>query len=148
MTSSPVPGHGSWGQDSWKESRPSRVPKVQIWMLSNEWLSRYEVLKNLHIKLCLSVMGTQTQTRMTTRAKNGTNVFLECYLQFKKWVKNSRVPHNISFIWKEIWKETSPYKNWQELSLEGRRRVRKFHSHDHTAFVPLAREYSVVGALH
>ena len=29
-------------------------------MLSDEWLSRY--LKNLHIKLCRSVTGMQTQT--------------------------------------------------------------------------------------
>ena len=51
MTSSPTPGHQPWGQESWNESRPSRVPMVQIWMLSDEWLSRYELLKNLHIKL-------------------------------------------------------------------------------------------------
>ena len=31
---------------------------VQIGMLTDEWLSRYDILKNLHIKLCRSVMGT------------------------------------------------------------------------------------------
>ena len=31
-------------------------------MLSDEWLSRYELLKNLHIKLCRSVTGTRTRT--------------------------------------------------------------------------------------
>ena len=36
-------------------------------MLSDEWLSRYELLKNLHIKLCRSVTGTRT-TRVTTIA--------------------------------------------------------------------------------
>ena len=30
MTSSPIPGHGPWGQKSWNKSRPSRVPMVQI----------------------------------------------------------------------------------------------------------------------
>ena len=29
-------------------------------MLSDEWLSRYELLENLKIKLCCSVMGTRT----------------------------------------------------------------------------------------
>ena len=62
MTSSPIPGHGPLCQESWNESRPSRVPMVQIWMLSDEWLSRYELLKNLHIKLCRSVIWTQTRT--------------------------------------------------------------------------------------
>ena len=36
---------------------------VQILMLSDEWLSRYELLKNLHINLCRSVAGMQTQKR-------------------------------------------------------------------------------------
>ena len=31
---------------------------VQIWMLSDKWLSRYELLKNLHIKLYYSVLWT------------------------------------------------------------------------------------------
>ena len=35
---------------------------VQICTLSDEWLSRYEVLKNLHIKLCRRVTGTRTRT--------------------------------------------------------------------------------------
>ena len=35
-------------------------------MLSDEWLSRYELLKNLHIKLCRSVTGTRTRTRTWT----------------------------------------------------------------------------------
>ena len=42
--SSPTPGHGPWGQESWNERQPSRVLMVQIWMLSDEWLSRYELL--------------------------------------------------------------------------------------------------------
>ena len=66
MTSSPTPGHQPWGHESWNESRPSRVPMVQIWMLSDEWLSRYELLKNLHIKLCHSVTGMRTRTRKRT----------------------------------------------------------------------------------
>ena len=36
------------GVTEWKP--PSRVPMVQIWMLSDEWLSRYELLKNLNLK--------------------------------------------------------------------------------------------------
>ena len=39
---------------------------VQIRMLSDEWLSRYELLKNLHIKLCRSVTGTRTWTTGVT----------------------------------------------------------------------------------
>ena len=35
-------------------------------MLSDEWLSRYEILKNLHIKLCRSVTGTRTRTTGVT----------------------------------------------------------------------------------
>ena len=62
MTSSPTPGHQPWGQVIWNESWPSRVPMVQIWMLSDEWLSRYELLENLKIKLCRSVKGTRTRT--------------------------------------------------------------------------------------
>ena len=34
-------------------------------MLSDEWLSRYELLKNLHRKLCHSVKGTRTRKRTT-----------------------------------------------------------------------------------
>ena len=41
LTSSPTPGNGPWGQESWHESRPSRLPMVQIGMLSDEWLVRY-----------------------------------------------------------------------------------------------------------
>ena len=41
LTSSPILGHGPWGQESWNESQPSRVPTVQIWMLSDQWLVRY-----------------------------------------------------------------------------------------------------------
>ena len=41
FTSSPTPGHGPWGEESWNKSRPSRVPMVQIWMLPDEWLVRY-----------------------------------------------------------------------------------------------------------
>ena len=44
LTSYPTPGHGLWGQASWNESQPYRVSMVQIWMLSDEWLSRYELL--------------------------------------------------------------------------------------------------------
>ena len=40
---------------------------VQICMFSDEWLSRYELLKNLHIKLCRRVTGTRT-TRVTAIA--------------------------------------------------------------------------------
>ena len=36
---------------------------VQIRMLSDEWLSRYELLKNLNIKLIYSVTGTGTWER-------------------------------------------------------------------------------------
>ena len=45
FTSSPTPGHGPWGQESWNESRPSRVPMVQIWKLSDERLVRYTPLE-------------------------------------------------------------------------------------------------------
>ena len=45
FTSSPTSGHEPWGQESWNESQPSSVPMVQIWVLSDEWLSRYELLK-------------------------------------------------------------------------------------------------------
>ena len=38
---------------------------VQIRMLSDEWLSRYELFENLNIKLCRSVTGTRTRTRTT-----------------------------------------------------------------------------------
>ena len=42
---------------------------VQIRMLSDEWLSRYELLENLKIKLCRRVTGTRTQpTRVTAIA--------------------------------------------------------------------------------
>ena len=51
MTSSPTPGHGPWGEESWNESRPSRVPMVQIWMLSDEWLVRYTPLELLELEL-------------------------------------------------------------------------------------------------
>ena len=50
MTSSPTTGHGPWGE-SWNESQPSRVPMVQIWMLSDEWLVRYNPLKLFNLKL-------------------------------------------------------------------------------------------------
>ena len=66
MTSSPTWGHQPWGQESWNESRPSRVPLVQIWMLSDEWLLIYELLENLEIKLCNSVTGTRTRTTGVT----------------------------------------------------------------------------------
>ena len=49
MTSNPTLGHGPWGQESWTESRPSRVPMVQIWMLSDEWLVRYTPLENVKL---------------------------------------------------------------------------------------------------
>ena len=39
---------------------------VQIRTLSDKWLSRYELLKNLHIKLCRSVTGTRTRTTGVT----------------------------------------------------------------------------------
>ena len=47
LTSSPTLGHGPWGQESWNEIRPSRVPMVQIWMFSDEWLERYTPLEKL-----------------------------------------------------------------------------------------------------
>ena len=47
LTSSPTLGHWPWGQESWNESWPSRVPMVQIWMLSDEWLVRYTLLEKL-----------------------------------------------------------------------------------------------------
>ena len=74
MTSSPTPGHQPWGQESWNESRPSRVRMVQIWTLSDEWLSRY--VKNLHIKLCRSVTGTPTWTWTQTRTTGVTAIAL------------------------------------------------------------------------
>ena len=43
-------GHGPWDQDSWNESRLSRVPMVQIWMLSDVWLSRYVKFQTLEHK--------------------------------------------------------------------------------------------------
>ena len=39
---------------------------VQIRMLSDEWLSRYECLENLEIKLCHSVTVTLTWTTGVT----------------------------------------------------------------------------------
>ena len=39
---------------------------VQIRMIFDEWLSRYELLENLNIKLCRSVMGTRTRTTGVT----------------------------------------------------------------------------------
>ena len=47
LTSGPTLGHGPWGQESWNKSRPSRVPMVQIWMFSDEWLARYIPLEKL-----------------------------------------------------------------------------------------------------
>ena len=35
-------------------------------MLSDEWLSRYELLENLNIKPCGSLTGTRTRTRTRT----------------------------------------------------------------------------------
>ena len=56
MTSSPTLGHGPWGQESWNESQPSRVPMVQIWMLYDEWLVEiyptWETCTQLCEKLC------------------------------------------------------------------------------------------------
>ena len=50
LTSSPTPGHRPWGEESWNESGPSRVPMVQIGMLSDEWLVRYTPLELLERK--------------------------------------------------------------------------------------------------
>ena len=50
MTSSPNSGHGPWGEETWNESRPSRVPMVQVWMLSDVWLVRYTPLELLACK--------------------------------------------------------------------------------------------------
>ena len=47
LTFSPTLGHGPWGHESWNKSRPSRVPMVQLRMLSNEWLLRYTPLEKL-----------------------------------------------------------------------------------------------------
>ena len=47
LTSSPTPGHEPRGQESWNESRLSRVPMFQIWMLSDEGLPRSDLEKNL-----------------------------------------------------------------------------------------------------
>ena len=44
-TSSPTPG----GMGPWNEIQSSGVPMVQVWMLSDEWLSRCELLKNVYI---------------------------------------------------------------------------------------------------
>ena len=40
LTSSPTLEHGPWGQESWIESQPSRVPIVQVWMLAEASLMR------------------------------------------------------------------------------------------------------------
>ena len=50
LTSSPIPGHGPWDQESWNESRSPRVHIVQIGMLSDEWLSRYVKFETLQHK--------------------------------------------------------------------------------------------------
>ena len=47
MTSSPTLGQGPSCQESWNESQPSRVPMVQIWMLSSEWFMRYTPLEKI-----------------------------------------------------------------------------------------------------
>ena len=43
----PQPGVRTLGQESWNKSQPFRVPMVQIWMLSDEWLVRYTTLELL-----------------------------------------------------------------------------------------------------
>ena len=47
-------------------------------MLSDEWLSRYELLENLNIKLCRSVTGTRTRDGPYRRAKNGIKMINFC----------------------------------------------------------------------
>ena len=59
MTFSTIPGHESWGQNSWHGSRSSKVPMVQIWMLFDEWdwwdiphlrnVNSTNVMTNIHI---------------------------------------------------------------------------------------------------
>ena len=72
MTSSPIPGHGPWGEESWNETRPSRVPMVQIWMLSDEWLVRYTPLECLNVKLW-SNSTNGTEVRMNKQTNERTN---------------------------------------------------------------------------
>ena len=73
LTSSPTLGHGPWGQESWNESRPSRVPMVQIWMFSDEWLARYtplEKLKRKPAKKSTNAMeGSRTNEHMNGRTE-------------------------------------------------------------------------------
>ena len=63
LASNPTLGHGPWGQESWKKSLPSRVPTFQIWIFSVQWLPRYELLKNLHLKLTQCDADANTDNR-------------------------------------------------------------------------------------
>ena len=67
LTSSPTLGHGPRRPKSWNESRHSKIPMVWIWMFSDTRLLRYKLLKNLHINIEHSVMGTQTKMRTWPR---------------------------------------------------------------------------------
>ena len=51
MTSSPTLWHGPWGQKLWNISKSSKVPMIQVWMLSDERLLRYTHMWNCNTKL-------------------------------------------------------------------------------------------------
>ena len=48
--SSPTTQHGPWGPMSWNESLPYKVSMVQVWILSDKWLSKYGLLENFNTK--------------------------------------------------------------------------------------------------
>ena len=78
MTSSPTLGNRPWGQESWNESWPSRVPMVQIWMLSDEWFVRCTPLEKLprnSVKnfVINSTNMTDVRTNEWTNKWNGKN---------------------------------------------------------------------------
>ena len=103
MTSNPTPGYQPWGQESWNESRPSRVPIVQIWTLSDEWLSRYELLKNLHIKLCRSVTGMWTRTRTRTTGVTAIALLVLCTGELKM----DRMHRQNNWLWHKCYKDVT-----------------------------------------
>ena len=113
MTSSPTLGHQPWGQESWNESWPSRVPMVQIWMLSDEWLSRYELLKNLHIKLCRSVTGMRTRTRKRTTGVTTIALFVIRTGELKPFCQNTCTCSEIAI---KTYFQFSYYKSMEILS--------------------------------
>ena len=53
LTSSPIPRHGPWGLMLSKDSLPYKVSIVQVWTLSDRWLSKYGLLENSSAKTYL-----------------------------------------------------------------------------------------------